>query len=103
MPGWSIADIPDQHGRTAVVTGANTGLGFETAAALASRGARVVLAVRSLDKGIEAQTRIAAVSPAAEIVLQQLDLSSQASVRAAADELKATCDRIDLLVNNAGV
>ena len=51
MTKWNIADIPDQTGRIAVVTGANTGLGFETAKALAARGARVVLAVRNLDKG----------------------------------------------------
>lgn len=57
MPTWTTTDIPDQRGRTAIVTGANTGLGFETAAALAARGARVVLAVRNLDKGKEALTR----------------------------------------------
>ena len=54
MSKWTTADIPDQTGRTAVITGANTGLGFETAAALAAKGAHVVLAVRNLDKGRDA-------------------------------------------------
>jgi NAD(P)-dependent dehydrogenase (short-subunit alcohol dehydrogenase family) len=103
MPKWNTADIPDQRGRTAIVTGANTGLGFETAAALAAHGARVVLAVRDLDKGKEARTRITDATAGATVELQRLDLSSQASVRAAARELNATYDRIDLLVNNAGV
>jgi NAD(P)-dependent dehydrogenase (short-subunit alcohol dehydrogenase family) len=103
MSKWTTADIPDQKGRTAIVTGANTGLGFETAAALAERGARVVLAVRNLDKGKDALSRIVAATPGAEVELQQLDLSSLASVRAAADELTAKHDHVDLLINNAGV
>ena len=58
MSSWNTADIPDQTGRTAVITGANTGIGFETAAALAAKGADVVLAVRNLDKGRDAAARI---------------------------------------------
>ncbi|MFJ5687522.1 SDR family NAD(P)-dependent oxidoreductase [Streptomyces sp. NPDC093099] len=102
-PKWTTADIPDQTGRTAVITGANTGLGFETAAALAARGAHVVLAVRNLDKGKEAAARISARTPGAALTLQRLDLSSLDSVRTAADELRAGHERIDLLINNAGV
>ena len=103
MAKWTAADIPDQAGRVAVITGANTGLGYETAAALADHGARVVLAVRNLDKGKDAAARIAARSPHAEVTLQELDLTSLDSVRAAADQLKADHERIDLLINNAGV
>jgi NAD(P)-dependent dehydrogenase (short-subunit alcohol dehydrogenase family) len=100
---WSEADMPDQSGRVAVVTGANTGIGYHTAAALAYRGAHVVLAVRNLDKGNEALSRIVATTPRADVTLQPLDLSSLDSVRAAADALCAAYPRIDLLINNAGV
>ncbi|MEE3067006.1 MAG: SDR family NAD(P)-dependent oxidoreductase [Actinomycetota bacterium] len=103
MAKWTAADIPDQKGRVAVVTGANTGLGYETAAALAERGAHVVLAVRNLDKGKDAAARIAAKSPGADVALQELDLTSLDSVRTAAGQLKSDYDRIDLLINNAGV
>lgn len=100
---WSTTDIPDQTGRTAVVTGANTGLGYETAAALAAKGAHVVLAVRNLEKGKAAADLIARRTPGADVTLQQLDLTSLQSVREAADQLHAALDRVDLLVNNAGV
>ena len=99
---WTANEIPDQRGRVAVITGANTGLGLETAKALAARGATVVLAVRNLDKGKDAAASINADSPEADITIQQLDLSSLNSVRKA-DELRARHDRIDLLINNAGV
>jgi NAD(P)-dependent dehydrogenase (short-subunit alcohol dehydrogenase family) len=103
MSKWTTADIPDQSGRVAVVTGANTGLGYETALALAAHGAHVVLAVRNLDKGKDAISRIVAQSPQADVALQELDLTSLESTRAAAEQLRADHDRIDLLVNNAGV
>jgi NAD(P)-dependent dehydrogenase (short-subunit alcohol dehydrogenase family) len=103
MTEWTTADIPDQTGRTAVVTGANTGLGFHTAAALAAHGAHVVLAVRNLDKGQDAMQRIAAASPSAIITLQELDLCSLDSVRTAAATLRSRHGHIDLLINNAGV
>jgi len=103
MTKWTSTDIPDQTGRTAVITGANTGLGYETASALASHGARVILAVRHLDKGKAAADLIARRSPGADVAVQELDLTSLASVRAAAEELRANQDRIDLLINNAGV
>lgn len=103
MSKWTAADIPDQSGRTAVITGANTGLGYETARALAAHGARVVLAVRNLDKGKAAADLIAQRTPGAEVTVQDLDLSSLASVRTAAEQLRANHDRIDLLINNAGV
>lgn len=100
---WTTADIPDQTGRVAVITGANTGLGYETAAALADHGAHVVMAVRNLDKGKDAAARITATSPHADVALQELDLTSLQSIRAAAEQLRAEHDRIDLLINNAGV
>ena len=103
MTKWTAADIPDQTGRTAVITGANTGLGYETAAALAAKGAHVVLAVRNLEKGKAAVRRIEQATPGARIHLQELDLTSLDSIRAAADELRSTHDSIDLLINNAGV
>ena len=103
MSKWTAADIPDQTGRVAVITGANTGLGYETAAALADHGARVVLAVRNLEKGKDAAARISASSPHADVALQELDLTSLESVRAAAEQLRADHHRIDLLINNAGV
>ncbi|BBY27862.1 SDR family NAD(P)-dependent oxidoreductase [Mycolicibacterium sediminis] len=103
MSRWTVTDIPDQTGRVAVVTGGNTGLGYETAAGLASRGARVVLAVRNLDKGKAAADLIVRRTPGADVTLQELDLTSLASVEDAAEQLRATHDRIDLLINNAGV
>jgi NAD(P)-dependent dehydrogenase (short-subunit alcohol dehydrogenase family) len=100
---WSTADIPNQSGRVAIITGANTGLGFHTAAALADKGAHVVLAVRNLDKGKDAADKIKADSPNAVVALQKLDLTSLEAIREAAEEIKAAHERIDLLINNAGV
>ncbi|MCW2689141.1 MAG: putative dehydrogenase/reductase [Mycobacterium sp.] len=81
---WSAADVPDQSGRTAIVTGANTGIGYEAASVLADRGAHVVLAVRDLEKGKAALARIMGVSPRADVTVQQLDLTSLDSIRTAA-------------------
>jgi NAD(P)-dependent dehydrogenase (short-subunit alcohol dehydrogenase family) len=103
MTKWTTNDIPDQTGRTAVITGANTGLGYETAAALAAKGAHVVLAVRNLDKGKDAATLITQRIPGASVALQELDLTSLESIHNAADHLRSRHDHIDLLVNNAGV
>ncbi|MGX9787692.1 SDR family NAD(P)-dependent oxidoreductase [Mycobacterium sp. MMS18-G62] len=103
MGKWTTVDIPDQTGRTAVITGANTGLGYETATALAAKGANVVLAVRNIEKGKAAADLIARAHPGASVAIQELDLTSLDSIRAAADELKSNHDIIDLLINNAGV
>src|SRR5215813_8602389 len=100
---WTNDDVPGQQGRLAVVTGANTGLGFETARVLAARGASVVLAVRDIEKGKQAAARIADTAPGANVTVQQLDLTSLDSIRAAAAELRARHPAIDLLINNAGV
>lgn len=103
MSNWTTSDIPDQAGRTAVVTGANTGLGYETAAALAAKGAHVVLAVRNTDKGADAARRIGQSTPGARVDVQELDLTSLNSIRTAAEELRDRHDSFDLLINNAGV
>jgi NAD(P)-dependent dehydrogenase (short-subunit alcohol dehydrogenase family) len=103
MTNWTTSDIPDQTGRIAVITGANTGLGYETAAALAAKGAHVVLAVRNTDKGQAAADLISRRSPGASVAVQELDLTSLASIRAAAEDIRAAHDSIDLLINNAGV
>lgn len=95
---WTANDVPDQERRVAVVTGANTGLGFESARVLAERGATVVLGVRDVDKGRGAAARMVG-----DVKVQQLDLTSLQSVRAAAAELRETYPRLDLLINNAGV
>jgi NAD(P)-dependent dehydrogenase (short-subunit alcohol dehydrogenase family) len=100
---WTAADVPDQSGRVAIVTGSNTGIGFGAAAVLAAKGAHTVLAVRNLDKGNEAVARIKAASPNASVTLQQLDLTSLENIRKAADNLRTDHPRIDLLINNAGV
>lgn len=101
--GWSRADIPDLSGKVAVVTGANGGLGLETADALAAKGARVLMAVRDQDKAAAAVDRIRAATPGARLDLVPLDLASLASVREAADRIAALTGSLDLLVNNAGV
>ena len=86
---WTSDDVPGQQGRLAVVTGANTGLGFETARVLAARGASVVLAVRDTDKGKRAAAAIAVAAPGADLTVQPLDLASLESIRAAAAGLRA--------------
>ena len=94
---WTAAEVPDQAGRTAIVTGGNTGLGFQVAQVLASRGAQVVIASRDTRKAADA----AAAIPGAETV--RLDLASLASVREAAAQLRDRYEKLDLLINNAGV
>jgi NAD(P)-dependent dehydrogenase (short-subunit alcohol dehydrogenase family) len=106
---WTAADVPDQRGRTVVITGANSGLGFETARVLASRGATVVLACRDPGQAARAASLIAATGPDAadtrdeRVQTLRLDLASLASVREAAEELCSRYPRLDLLINNAGV
>jgi NAD(P)-dependent dehydrogenase (short-subunit alcohol dehydrogenase family) len=103
VSGWTAADIPDLAGRTVVVTGANSGLGLRSAAALARAGARVVLGCRNVEKGEAARRQVAADASGPEPVLASLDLADLSSVRACAEQLVAANDRIDVLVNNAGV
>ena len=100
---WTEADVPDQSGRTAVITGGNSGIGFEAARVLATRGARLILGCRDRGKAHDAVTRIRAAATGADVRVVPLDLASLESVRAAAGQIRSTCERIDLVVNNAGV
>jgi NAD(P)-dependent dehydrogenase (short-subunit alcohol dehydrogenase family) len=100
---WTAADIPDLTGQVAVVTGANGGLGLETARAFATRGAHVVMAARNQEKATRALEELRRDLPDASLEVIPLDLSSQASVREAAERILAEHERIDILVNNAGV
>lgn len=95
---WTATDIPDQTGKIAIITGANIGLGLETAKALAARGARVILACRNLDKANAAAAQVSG-----EKEVRELDVSDLESVRRFADGIKADYSHIDLLINNAGV
>ena len=99
MAKWGFEDIPDQSGRTAVVTGANSGLGLVTARELARAGARVIFTARDEDKAESARSTIAEAAPDAELEPRTLDLADLGSVRSFAEGV----DRLDLLVNNAGV
>jgi NAD(P)-dependent dehydrogenase (short-subunit alcohol dehydrogenase family) len=100
---WGVADIPDQTGRTAVVTGANGGLGLATARALAGAGAGIVIAARNQERARDAEERIRAGAPGADLAIVELDLGSLESVKSAAEEILSCHDSVDLLVNNAGV
>ena len=100
---WTVAEIPDLSGRTAVLTGASAGIGLETARALGGHGASVVLACRTLDTAERAAASIRAESEGAAIDVVHLDLASLASVREAAGEIRSAYPCLDLLINNAGV
>jgi NAD(P)-dependent dehydrogenase (short-subunit alcohol dehydrogenase family) len=100
---WDIGAMPDQQGRLAVITGANSGIGYEAALGLAQKGAHVVLAVRRPERGEAAAQRILASHPAASVEVRELDLASLASVRAFVERFLAEFQQLDLLINNAGV
>lgn len=100
---YSPADVPDQTGRLIVITGANSGTGFEAARVLAAKGAEVVIAARNARKAEAAMARIRRETPSATLRFEELDLSRQVSVRAAADRINAEGRPIDVLINNAGV
>lgn len=100
---WSAADVPDLRGKSAVVTGANSGIGFEVTAVLAGQGATVVMACRNPVKAQDALDRVRAATPDADVRVLEIDLNSLTSVRRAADKLLADQPVIDILINNAGV
>ena len=100
---WTAKDIPDQTGKRAIVTGANSGVGFQTARELARAGAEVVLACRSAERGEAAAAKIRAEQPGAKVEARLLDLSTLASVRAFAERELTSGKPLDILVNNAGI
>jgi len=103
MTRWTLNDIPDLTGKRFIVTGANSGTGFETAKVLASKGAAVTLATRNADKAEAAKRRILSIHPGASLRCEPLDLASQASVEAFADRMIWENQPIEGLINNAGV
>jgi NAD(P)-dependent dehydrogenase (short-subunit alcohol dehydrogenase family) len=100
---WTAELIPDQSGRTALITGASSGLGLAAATELARHGATVVLACRDQQKGAAARERVQAAAPDATVEVEQLDLAELASVAALCARMRARADGLDVLINNAGV
>ena len=100
---WTAADIPNQAGRVAIVTGANSGIGYETALALADKGATVIMACRNLEKANTAELQCRQAIPGSDIRVMQLDLADLESVRRLSAAFHVEYERLDLLINNAGV
>jgi len=100
---WTEADVPDMAGKVAIVTGANSGIGYETARVLTERGATVIMACRNLTKAYQATEEIRALLPRGELVVMQLDLADLDSIRQFAASFHAQYDQLDLLINNAGI
>ena len=100
---WTITDIPDLTGKTVIVTGGNSGLGFESVKAFALKGACVILACRTVTKGEEAKKRILKFLPTADILVMELDLADLKSIRNFAAKFKQNHARLDVLLNNAGI
>ncbi|MEQ8840412.1 MAG: oxidoreductase [Acidimicrobiales bacterium] len=103
MDAWTEADIPDQAGRIVLVTGANSGLGFETARALAEHGAHVVMACRDPGRAEAAATEIDECSPSGSVEVLLTDMADLDSIAGSAAQFLATHERLDVLVNNAGI
>lgn len=100
---WDESQVPDMQGKTIVITGANSGIGYEAATILAGRGAEIVMAVRNYEKGQKALQAIQNVHPSAKLQLMRLDLSELASIRHFAEEFRQKHHRLSILINNAGV
>jgi len=103
MPTWNTNQIPDQSGKTIVITGATSGLGLCCAETLAGRGAHIIMAVRNPDKAAEAVRIIRQRNPTASVTFEQLNLASLASIAAFATRMNNANTRIDVLLNNAGL
>ncbi len=100
---WTTENIPDQNGKIIIVTGSSSGIGFEAAKMLANRKAKVIIAVRNLQKGEDAKTRILQVNHSAELEVMEIDLSDLGSVKNFVSAFTKKYDKLDLLINNAGV
>jgi NAD(P)-dependent dehydrogenase (short-subunit alcohol dehydrogenase family) len=100
---WTVDNIPDQHDKRVVITGANSGIGYEAALALARKGAQVILAVRSLKKGAQAVAQIQQAVAQARVEVLPLDLADLSSVRRFADAFLQRHEPLAILINNAGV
>ncbi|WCT57747.1 oxidoreductase [Paenibacillus kyungheensis] len=100
---WDESQVPDMQGKTIVITGANSGIGYEAATILAGRGAEIVMAVRNYEKGQKALQAIQNVHPSAKLQLMRLDLSELASIRHFAEEFRQNHHQLSILINNAGV
>lgn len=103
MANWTTDNIPDQTGRIIIITGANSGLGYETTLALAQKNATVVMACRNQTKGAEARDQVLANASGAQVDLMALDLGDLSSVRTFAEQFREKYSRLDVLINNAGV
>lgn len=103
MAEWTTKDIPDQSGKIVIVTGGNSGLGYESVLALAEKNATVIMASRDQAKALTAISQIKQQIPQAKIEFQPLDLASLASVRTFANDFKADYNQLDILINNAGI
>lgn len=101
--GWTAVDVPDQSGKTIVITGANSGIGWEASRVLAQRGARLVMAVRRPDAGEAAAARIRNETPGADILVAECDLASLDSIAECSTRITERFDHIDVLINNAGI
>lgn len=100
---WDISNIPNQSGKIVIVTGSSSGIGFEAARVLAAKNAKVILAVRNISKGENAKSKILAENPNAEVMVMKLDLADLSSVKDFVQEFKQKFNRLDILINNAGV
>jgi NAD(P)-dependent dehydrogenase (short-subunit alcohol dehydrogenase family) len=103
MGNWTVGNIPDQSGKVVIVTGSNTGIGFETARMLAENGAKVIMAVRTVEKGEKAAEKIRGKFAGADVYVMELNLADLESVKQFAENFKDEFSQIDLLINNAGV
>ncbi len=100
---WTEADVPDMHGKIAIVTGANSGIGYDTTRVMAQRGATVIMACRNMQKATQAADSIRALNSAGTVVVMPLDLADLDSVRQFAESFQAKYEQLDLLINNAGI